>query len=882
MSASTSPAFRPSVLAARRHLLEGREQIREQHRAGSPGIQVCTRLTELLDAVVLDLFESALADLWPEGSEEFRSQVALVAHGGYGRRDVAPFSDVDLMILYARDADEAVFPLASQLLRDVTDAHLNLGHSLCTPQQACALAAHDPTVCTSLMESRYLAGSMKLFAAFTDRFARQTQSRRQSLCKSIEEARRKERVQYGDTVYLLEPHVKRSSGCLRDLQLVRWLGFVAHGTTDPAALQLLGALSKADQSALREASEFLLRVRNELHFYAGQLNDVLDRSEQVRLAELYQYKGSDAILPVEKFMSEYFRQTSAVRSIARNAVAAWRPGQFWNKLGGAVFSHQVEGDYRVSLRQITATRRGLEKLQRDLSEVVKLCVLANLQDKEIAPRTWETVRAAVPQLSGQMTGDVGREFLSLLSQPGRLGQLLRRLHELALLEKIVPAFRHARSLLQFNEYHRYTVDEHCILAVERATDFVHDAGLLGRVYRGIKQKRTLHLALLIHDLGKGFVDDHSEVGLRIAEETAGRLRLPLREAETLKFLVHKHLLMSHLAMWRDISDPQLVLRFAVEVGSPEALDMLFVLTAADFAAVGPGVWDSWKADVLTALYERTMRHLAGDAPAGDARDALEQRRAELRAFLAGDTDEKWFSRQIDALPPAVAFNAPSEQIAAELRVLHEVAEGDVRARGRYLSENETLEFVVGTHEQITPGVFHKLTGALASQGLQILSAEINTLADGLVLDRFTVSDPDYDEEPPQERIDETCEALVRAIKSPGDSVPAFRKVWRSAAARERGALNPLPTRVLIDNSSSDVFTIVDVFAHDRMGLLFTIARTLFELDLSVSVAKIGTYLDQVVDVFYVTDSAGGKLTDEGRLGQIRARLLEAIDGMDEG
>jgi [protein-PII] uridylyltransferase len=880
MSMSIRPAFRPSVLAARQHLLEGRAEIREQHRAGSPGIQVCTRLTDLLDAVVLDLFESALADLWPEGSEEFRSQVALVAHGGYGRRDVAPYSDVDLMILYAPGADEAVFPLASQLLRDLTDAHLSLGHSLCTPEQACALAAHDPTVSTALMESRYLAGSRKLFAAFADRFARKTQSRSKALFKAIEEARHKERVQYGDTVYMLEPNVKRSSGCLRDLQLIRWLGFARHGTTDPDALQLLGALSKDDQSALLEAGEFLLRVRNELHFHAGQLNDVLDRAEQVRLAQLYQYKGSAAILPVEQFMSEYFRHTRAVRTVARNAVASWRPGQFWSRLGAAVFSHQVEGDYRVSLRQIAATRRGLDKLRGDLSEVLKLCVLANLQDKQIAAATWETVRAAVPHFSGEMTADVCREFLSLLAQPGRLGELLRRLHELGVLEKIVPAFTHARSLLQFNEYHRYTVDEHCILAVERATDFVHDRGLLGRVYRGIKQKRTLHLALLIHDLGKGFVEDHSEVGLRIAEDTARRLRLPLRETETLKFLVHQHLMMSHLAMWRDISDPQLVLRFAVDVGSPEVLDMLFVLTAADFAAVGPGIWDSWKADVLSLLYERTMRHLAGDAPAADVYEALERRRAELRILVAREGDEQWFARQIDALPASVAFNAPAEQIAAELRDLHQIGPGEVHARGRYSPDSKTLEFVVGTHEQITPGVFHKLTGALASQGLQILFAEINTLADGLVLDRFTVSDPDYADETPQERIDETCASLARALTS--GAAPAFRKVWQSAAARERAALNPLPTRVLIDNSSSEQFTIIDVFAHDRRGLLFTIARTLFEMDLSVSVAKIGTYLDQVVDVFYVTDLAGGKVTDEGRIAHITARLLEAIRAMDDG
>ncbi|MBI3837756.1 MAG: HD domain-containing protein, partial [Planctomycetia bacterium] len=501
-------------------------------------------------------------------------------------------------------------------------------------------------------------------------------------------------------------------------------------------------------------------------------------------------------------------------------------------------------------------------------------------DKRIAPATWEAGRAAVPRLDAEVSEAICKQFLSLLSQPARLGELLRRLHELGVLEKIVPGFRHARCLLQFNEYHKYTVDEHCILAVERATEFIADRGILGRVYMGIKQKRTLHLALLIHDLGKGFVDDHSEVGLRIAAETAQRLRLPLREAETLKFLVHKHLVMSHLAFRRDTSDDQLAVRFAVEVGSPDVLDMLFVLTAADFAAVGPAVWNSWKSEVLCELYQRTMQHLAGDAPATDSAERLEGRRTAVRACLAGENDQPWYARQIEALPHAYAFNSPPDRIAAELRDLRSLAPGEVHAAGRYLPESRTVEYVVGTHEQITPGVFHKLTGALAGQGLEILSAEINTLAEGLVLDRFYVNDPDYAQQPPQERLDGVARALVQSLKSPHGSTPAFRKVWQSAASRERAALSQLPTRVHIDNSTSDRFTILDIFAMDRRGLLFTIARTLFEMDLSVSLAKIGTYLDQVVDVFYVTDQAGRKINNERQLQQIATGLHRAIDNMD--
>jgi [protein-PII] uridylyltransferase len=306
--------------------------------------------------------------------------------------------------------------------------------------------------------------------------------------------------------------------------------------------------------------------------------------------------------------------------------------------------------------------------------------------------------------------------------------------------------------------------------------------------------------------------------------------------------------------------------------------MLLVLTAADFAAVGPGVWNDWKAEVLTDLYRRTMRHLAGASPTADSEERGHARREQVRAALPSNVDASWFGRQIDALPHGYLFGSAPQKIAAELIGLQTLGAGDVHAAGCYLPESRTVEFIIGTHEQITPGVFHKLCGALASQGLQILSAEINTLAEGMVLDRFYVHDPDYSDEPPASRLEMVNVALVESLRSP--KAPAFRKVWRSPAQRTTN-LNPLPTRVRTDNSTSDRYTILDIFAADRMGLLYTISRTVFELGLSVSLAKIGTYLDQVVDVFYVTDQNGAKIHDDERLQQISGRLIEAIDAMGQ-
>jgi [protein-PII] uridylyltransferase len=874
---SAGPGLRASVVAAKTRLLEGRRKVKQRHDDGSPGLQVCHALADLLDRIVLDLYRAAAEEASPGAIDALNERVALVAHGGYGRRDVAPYSDVDLMILHAPDATAEVEPLAHRLVRDVFDAGLMLGQSVRTIDQACDLAAGDAAICTSLMESRLLTGSEPLFQKFTQRFAQQVRRRVGSVLPAVEKARQQERAQYGETVYLLEPNIKRSQGGLRDIQMLRWIGFATHGVADPDGLRQCGALSKEDQRLLRHALEFLLHLRNEMHFHGGKANDVLDRAEQVRLAGVLGFRGQDGLLPVEEFMREYFRRTNEVSRILTRFIARSKPGSVLNQTVNALFSHQVEGDFRVSPTEITPTRRGLAKLKGELSEVLRLCDLANLYDKRISHAACEAIREAVPTLPAEVDAASAERFLSILAQQTRLGELLRLLHDLEVLEVLLPAFGHARCLLQFNEYHKYTVDEHSFRAVEHAARFFHDAGPLGRVYRHIKQKRLLHLALLIHDLGKGYPEDHSEVGRRIAEETAERLGLSQHDRQTLVFLVHKHLLMSHLAFRRDTSDEQLVVRFAVEVGSPDVLEMLFVLTAADMAAVGPGTLTQWKIEVLADLFHRTMQHLAGDIPSLALENRWKQKQHEIALCMEGVDDPQWYREQIEQLPPAYLHVRAAEQIAADLKQLHELRPGEVLARGRFLPESHMVEYTISTFEDVAPGVFHKLTGALSSKGLQILSADINTLARGLVLDRFFVLDTDYADEPPADRLDNVSRALEQALLEGG--APSFRRVWRSG--RETSAtIAPTPTEVRADNDTSEKFTILDIFTADRLGLLYAISRTLFELGLSVSVAKIGTYLDQVVDVFYVTDHRGRKIEDPGQLEQIRKRLLDAIETIE--
>ena len=432
--------------------------------------------------------------------------------------------------------------------------------------------------------------------------------------------------------------------------------------------------------------------------------------------------------------------------------------------------------------------------------------------------------------------------------------------------------------MQFNDYHKYTVDEHSIRAVEAATTFQEMDGPLGEAYAGIRSKRTLHLALLVHDLGKGFDEDHSEVGHRLAAETAVHLGLPKHESEILCFLVHKHLRMSHLAQRRNIDDDAVVAEFAFEVGSLEVLKMMYVLTCADLAAVGPGTLNSWKLDLITQLYQRTSEHLAGESVTGSG-GSNPQIRSQIRALIANAPNRDWWHAKIKALPRTYLADTPPETIINQLRQLQDLAPSSAVAWGRFRPERAAVEYTIGAYETITPGIFHKLTGALTSKGLQILSAEIHPLTDRLVLDRFFVSDADYSGEPPPERIEEINQALVAALCNSDDAPPTFRRLWSNDAAADVDRVGQLPAQVRVDNSTSDQYTILDIFARDQMGLLYTITRTMFELELSVHVAKIGTYLDQVVDVFYVTDRNGAKILDERRIGEIQEKLHAALEAM---
>ncbi|MFM7184566.1 MAG: [protein-PII] uridylyltransferase [Planctomycetota bacterium] len=859
--------LRPAVAAAAAATAEARRRIAQRHASGGDGWAVAVLASELCDAVVRDAWVAIVADLPPQAAEQVRRGVALVAHGGFGRGEMAPWSDIDLMILHDGRSGTVVADVSRRLLQDLFDAGLDVGQSVRSVAEAVDLAGRDATIMSSLLDCRLLAGPEEPLRRLQQRLRKALARGRRRHIERLVEARREEADKHGRTVFVLEPNVKRSPGGLRDVQLIRWLGRLAYGAETLDELALAGGISRADADAIRDAREFLMGVRSDLHLAAGKAADELTRGEQVRIAADRGIQPVGGQLAVEVFMRDYFHHTRRVAQAVETLLRSLRRSGPVAALAQGLLAHGIDGTFRVGPADVAAAPGQVARVAGSLREIVRLAELSMLYDRPVARDTWEAVRAAVNGLPCVPDPPAVEAFLALFAQPTRVAAALRWLHDVGVLEILVPQFAHARNLLQFNSFHKYTVDEHCLLAIERAAGFAAADDWLAAEWRALGRKRPLLLALLLHDIGKGFVEDHSVLGARIARDVATKLGLPGDEVEIVEFLVLKHLAMAHLAFRRDIGDDTLVAGFAADVGSPEVLRMLALLTAADVSAVGPGTWTKWKSDLLAALYFKTRDILDGDGPSA----AADRGRRGLERLLEGRGDDP-VVRLARELPDAYLAATPSPRAVEELGRLARLQDGGVFATARWQPDTSTVAVTVGTRDDVATGIFHRVTGSLTSQRLEILAADIHTFADGRVLDHFTVVDHDFSGEPPADRLAEIGEAIRGAIL--GDRPPEFAPRWNPFAPQVKP--EPRSVRVAFDNDSSGRATIIEVFTHDAPGLLYGVSKALFEAGLSVRSAKIGTYLDQVVDAFHVTEAGGGRIVDPARQRTIRAAIERAV------
>jgi len=859
------------VARAAAGVAEARERMAAQRAAGSPGTQICTLASDLFETIVLDVYHTIVETFPAETAAFVRREVAVVAHGGFGRREMAPYSDVDVMLLYDRDPEGVVPGIARQLLQDLFDAGLDVGQSVRTVPEAIRLAQRDATVFSTLIESRLIAGPPRLLERLQTRLGLLVDRHRPRLLSQVMEARGEERDRHGRSASLLQPNVKRSPGGLRDLQFVRWLGYLGWGEPTFSGLVMRNVLSAADADALREARSFILGVRIDLHLAAGRGSDELSRDEQARIAAERGIESRDGLLGVERLMRDYCSVTQNVLRILAHIQRQMGPPPWRRQLADRLLGHYVDGLYCIGPRTVGIWPQAVPHVVGSLPAVMQLVLLSMRHDRPIDQEAWEAVRLKLAAETPQSSPDAEsrQRFLRLFDEPTRLADALRAMHRVGLLERFIPAFEHARGLLQFNNYHKFTVDEHSLHTVDRGMELADDPGWLGTVWRGIRRRRPLLLALLLHDIGKGRPGDHSEVGAVIAREVAADLGLPDDEAEIVELLVAKHLLMAHLAFRRNVGDPSLVVGFARDVGSPEVLRMLTILTVADVTAVGPGTWTGWKADLLSDLYERTLACLDGDSPSRPA----ERRRAELHRLLAESSASDAVNRLARRLTPSYLQATEPQQMVEELARVVLLAAGELFVLTRWHEETQTVGVTFAARKPIVRGVSHRVTGALSSLRLAVLSADIHSFDNEFVIDHFVAHDPDSAGEPPESRMHDIARAIEDAIRH--GQQPSFPSVY-GEEAQPAALEDTLPPRVRIDNASSETTTIIEVFAHDRAGLLYAVARAIYEAGLSVEAAKIGTYLDQVVDAFHVTEQDGSKIGSPDRRREIRTAIESVL------
>ena len=869
-----------SLIQQRRAALAAmRSGVKERRQAGEGGIACCEWMSDQVDEFICGIVAHQL-EMRPQVSP---TSFAVLAVGGNGRRRPAPYSDIDLLFLLDAKQQTIAQGFLSTVVRDCWDAGAQPGSSIRTILDVIRFAGEDIQFATSLIETRFLCGNEKLAeTALQQVRSRVFKDRSEPIIERLVASRREEWMTRGNSVNQLEPDLKRSPGGLRDLHLLRWVSFIRYRNPDPVQLQQKSDISKQELDDLLLADEYLSSLRTDLHSLTNQKQDVMTRELQLQLSEQRGFRASNQLRPVEAFMQEYFGHTSRVAAVARRVAEVPHKPSILSRLRNAILPQKSAEGFLIidGMVQVPEARR--EALKDPLT-VLDVFVSAAENKAKISPELRKTIGQIALGLAEEPSRKATDRFRDILRFTDGLPDTLRAMYETGILEWLIPPFSSIRNLMQFNQYHSFTVDEHTLKAMDEMTSFAVDESPVGSAYQGVRHRATLHLAMLMHDAGKGREGDHSIVGEQLCDEVAVRLQMAANKKTMLMFLVRYHLIMPDLAFRRDITDATMLVDFARLVGAPELLRMLYVLSVADIRAVGPDVWSDWKGELLADLYNRAMQILSGRPYNHLERERLQMVRTAVRSSIVpignnADPEEwsKWADEELDSLPPFYLMTEQPDRIARDLDMIHQLNESEVKIEGEFDAETETVSYRVFAPGRFGRGSFHSIAGILSGLRMNILAAQVCTTSNGVVIAYFRVTDNDFTGPVPQSRIEDVAVAI-------GDVLTAKKKVesiFRRSGIYRFNRINPVIVRqepkVGIDNDCSERFTVVDVFATDTQGLLYTLAHTLFNFGLTVHLARIATNIDQVVDVFYVVDEHHRKVENLELLQKLKASLLEEI------
>lgn len=858
-----------------------RDEIRALHCAGASGTEVVHLICDMTDELINKLFYSILDDL--DCSRALADHISLVAVGGYGRGELNPFSDIDIMFLHDGTLPTTkVEDIAQKLLYFLWDMRLDVGYSVRVIADCIEMAAADGTVKTALMDARFLTGSRSLYDTLHKVIF--TQILPKSSDKFIKEKlsdMKVRRGKYGATVYLLEPNLKEGEGGLRDLQTAMWVAHVKYKFSNPKELIIKGILSEEELDSFYAALDYLWRIRNELHYFSGRKNDQLTFDAQVHLAAFFGYQDRGRALAVEDFMRDYYLHANRVEHFSSSLVSRciWRDEGALKILG--YFRRRPVGDgcYVLKGELIIPDETVVDK---NPTVLMRIFELSQKHGVSLNIRVKGLIRTNLDKINDKFrrNREVNQSFMNILRAPKDVAETLRQMHHLEFLNRYIPELEHIHCKVQHDLYHIYTVDIHTLFAVEQAEKMLNSElkGELSfpcEIAAQIGKRELLILAVLFHDIGKGEGGGHAEKGASMVPTIARRMGLFKEDSERLEFLVRQHLLFAHISQRRDLNDEKMVVQFARQMETSENLKMLFLLTVADVRAVGSDVWTNWKALLFQELYEKAFNVLErGDFHLEASSERVKTVIKKVTEILDDEFPATLIRDELKAMPVRLLLSNDALLMADHARLLLGLEEIDILMKLVHQQESGYSEFTICTRDM--PGLFSRITGVMAANGVNILGAQINTSRNGKVLDILQVNSPQGLVITDDQRWQKVQDDMRRVLHGEANVDELVEKRQRPSLLTSRPAPR-FPTKVEIDNEVSEDYTVIDVYAHDKVGLLYLITSTLTHLGLYIGVSKISTKVDQVADVFYIRDIFGQKILADDKLEEIKNRLRTAID-----
>ena len=833
--------------------------MRRDHEKGVDGLEVAQRMAAAMDAVVLEACEGLRREMAV-------GAFALVALGGYGRREMGPKSDVDLLFLFRKEKDK-VPEFIRGVLHPLWDLGFDIGHSSRTLREAGKMAREDIESCTAMMDGRLLAGDSALFDEFQEHLYKRVSKSVAAKLYRGRQRRRRGRA----SVQLLEPDLKESPGGLRELHALDWALKGQSRQSEVASLRR-HYLDDEDIAILERGCKFLWRVRHEIHFTGSRRQDVLRHEMQPQIAHRLGYEDRGIELGVERFMQDYYLHARAIYHLVDLAFE-----RLMHKPRHPLRSIWVAMGVVASNGEIVL-QQGERYFAAEPLRLLSLFHLAQRKNLRLSEQTQRLIRAALHLIDDELrcATEARDIFMRILKRKNRAASTLRSMHDLGVLGSYLPEFGALTCLVQYDIYHIYTVDEHTLVALENLEGLVaaDRQSPLKRVYEQFARRELLNLGVLLHDIGKSKRQDHINYGTGMARILLERLGLPEADRHFVLFLVEHHQDLVILSQRRDLDDYKMIAEFASLFSSMEQLEALYLLSYADLSAVAREAWTEWEGALLWELYHKTSQQLESGMKTLEDKQGARNLLDEHLQHIA----PTWpalkvvaFQEHVEQLPPRYLVAYGRDQIAAHLELIRRRGDGIVEV-GFAVHQDHT-EVVVCSRDQRQ--LLAKICGVLAVQDINILRADVHTRDDRVALDIFQVVDVDGSALLPEwkkERVTQRLEQIISGHMAMDDLFAGYSTQWD----RRKKNCQARAPEVNFENQVSDRYTVIDTEVQDDVGLLYKITHALGELELDIHMAIINTVANRAMDAFYVVDSQGEKILNYEILEQIRDHLQKAL------